>query len=95
MEGEERLNRWIRDVAGKELLVVDIGSGLSTPMWVRWPCERLTGLIQGAHLVRINLDYPEVPPDLRERSVSFQAKAHEVLEALDKREGFGAGKRTT
>jgi NAD-dependent SIR2 family protein deacetylase len=82
MEGEERLNRWIGNLAGKKLLVMDIGSGLSTPMWVRWPCERLTKLTQEAHLVRINQDYPEVPPDLRDRSLSFQAKASEVLGLL-------------
>ena len=82
MEGEERLNRWISNLAGKKLLVIDIGSGPSTPMWVRWPCERLAKLTEGAHLVRINLDYPEVPPDLRDRSLSFQAKASEVLGLL-------------
>jgi NAD-dependent SIR2 family protein deacetylase len=82
MEGEERFNRWIGNLAGKKLLVMDIGSGLSTPMWVRWPCERLTKLTQEAHLVRINQDYPEVPPDLRDRSLSFQAKASEVLGLL-------------
>jgi hypothetical protein len=82
MEGEERLNRWIGKLAGKKLLVMDIGSGLSTPTWVRWPCERLTRLTPGGRLVRINLDYPEVPPDLRNRSLSFQAKASEVLGLL-------------
>ena len=82
MEGEERLNRWISNLAGKKLLVIDIGSGPSTPMWVRWPCERLAKLTEGAHLVRINLDYPEVPPDLRDRSLSFQAKASEILGLL-------------
>jgi len=80
--GGKRLNRWIGNLAGKKLLVMEIGSGLSTPMWVRWPCEQLTKLTEGARLVRINLDHSEVPPDLRDRSLSFQAKASEVLGLL-------------
>jgi NAD-dependent SIR2 family protein deacetylase len=82
MEGAERLNRWIRNLASKKLLIIDIGSGFNTPMWVRWPCEQLAKQKQGAHLVRINLDHPEVPPYLQGRSLSFQTKASEVLQAL-------------
>ena len=84
MEGAERLDRWIRNLVNgsKRLLVIDIGSGFHTPMWVRWPCEQLAEQIPGAHLVRINLDHPEAPPYLKRNSLSFRAKASEVLGAL-------------
>ena len=75
-------DQWLEQTSGKNLLVIDIGTGFNTPMWVRWPCEQIVRQMPKARLVRINPEEPEVPDDIADRSISFQAKAGEVLETL-------------
>ena len=82
MKKVENFNQWIEQNAGKNLLVMDIGTGFNTPMWVRWPCERIVHQMPKAKLVRINPEEPEIPDDIADRSISFRAKAGDVLGAL-------------
>ena len=84
------LSRFVKDgrlvtipvAHAKRLVVLDIGSGFNTPMWIRWPSEKLVRSHERARLIRINLHHPEVPSELAERSVSFRAGADTIIDAL-------------
>ncbi len=80
--GFQHYQAWLKEHAHKRLVVLDIGSGFNTPMWIRWPSEKLVRSHERARLIRINLHHPEVPSDLAERSVSFRAGADTIIDAL-------------
>jgi NAD-dependent SIR2 family protein deacetylase len=74
-----KLNEWLRNVGDSHLLVLDVGSGFNTPSVVRWPMERVAAHIPTARLVRINLDHPEVPPELGARALSIGLNAADTI----------------
>ena len=82
MEGASRLGAWLKKNNGRKMLVIDIGSGFNTPVWIRWPCENIVRASRRSRLARINLHHPEVPADIAARSLTFAAKAGEVIFAL-------------
>lgn len=49
---EQRMRRWLEQVAGKDIAVVECGAGTAIPT-VRWQCERLADRFD-APLIRIN-----------------------------------------
>src|SRR5262249_13767792 len=59
-EQEKRLGRWMRDVQGKWVVVVECGAGTAIPT-VRHFCEAMADRFRG-RLIRINLREPHVPP---------------------------------
>ena len=63
-------------------MVLDIGSGFNTPMWVRWPAEEIVRTNKQARLLRLNLHHPEVPQDIAHRSLTFSELANEVITLL-------------
>ncbi len=82
-EQEKRYRDWLRRAADdKQLLVIDIGSGFNTPVWVRFPAEKIVARNWHAHLVRINRDHPEVPAEIADRAISFAAGAFETITAV-------------
>ncbi len=82
-EQEKRYHDWLRHSANdKQLLVIDIGSGFNTPVWVRFPAESIVASNRHAHLVRINRDHPQVPSEIVNRAISFDADAFEVITAV-------------
>jgi NAD-dependent SIR2 family protein deacetylase len=80
---------WLKENRNRNTLFMDIGTGFNTPGWIRWPFEKMTYENQLAHLVRINLDEPEVPDGIKQRSISFSDRAKNVIKALwEKRVGM-------
>jgi NAD-dependent SIR2 family protein deacetylase len=78
----ERYRAWLNSVRHRRTLVIDIGSGFNTPVWVRFPAEAILKENPTATLVRINLDYPQVPPEIAGRAIMFKVGAHEAISAL-------------
>ncbi len=82
--------RWLDGVINKKLLVMEIGVGFNTPAVIRWPFERLVNAHQDVVFVRINSDYrdyantarPEIPDQIRSKSMSVCADAGAIIEAL-------------
>jgi NAD-dependent SIR2 family protein deacetylase len=81
-DGAQRFNAWLTRNAKKRLVVLDLGSGFNTPVWIRWPAEKLTRQNPRATLVRVNLHDPEVPEDLGTRAVSLAMGADVVIAEL-------------
>ena len=82
--------RWLDGVLDKNLVVMEIGVGFNTPGVIRWPFERLVNIHKDVSFIRINGDYrnfadtarPEIPHGIRSKSVSINADAGEIIEAL-------------
>jgi len=79
-----RFNQWLSENKNLKLVVLDIGSGFNTPVWVRWPSEKLVRGNPRAHLIRINLDHPDVPQDIKGHSLSFSEPADQIIARIRK-----------
>jgi NAD-dependent SIR2 family protein deacetylase len=59
-EQDARLNSWMDSVAGRRLVIIELGAGTDIPT-VRWTCEELMER-SGGTLIRINPRQFDVPP---------------------------------
>ena len=82
MKQADRYQSWLKKNSNKRLLVIDIGSGFNTPVWIRWPSEQLVYKNDKANLIRINPYHPQVPEEISNRSTSFALGAMEVISAV-------------
>lgn len=73
---------WLEAHKYGQLLLIDIGTGFHTPVWIRWPFEKITRKNPGTHLVRINTDDPGVPDNITSQSMSFANRAIQVIDAV-------------
>jgi NAD-dependent SIR2 family protein deacetylase len=88
-----KYKRWVEGALDRKLVVVEIGVGFNTPGVIRWPFERLVYTHKDVSFFRINTDYqyyadtarPEIPDAIRSKSVSINADAKEIIEALHDR----------
>ena len=83
----ERLVAWVQHTSGCRLLAIEIGAGFNTPSVVRWPMERIVYTHPNAHLVRVNPQWPQVPQELADRSISLHSGAMEAVTAVWTRMG--------
>lgn len=74
--------QWLKHALTKKLLVLDIGSGFNTPVWVRYPAEQITYQYEKTRLIRINLGHPQIPHEIKNRSISFANDALEIIREL-------------
>ena len=78
----ERFAAWVERARKSSLLVLEFGSGFNTPSVVRWPMERIVYHHANAHFARVNLQWPQVPREIADRSTPFPCTAMEVISAL-------------
>jgi NAD-dependent SIR2 family protein deacetylase len=82
-QGQYRAYRnWIQKTKHKRLLLIDIGTGFHTPVWIRWPFEKFTHDNPKSHLVRINMEDANVPVEIENRSICFSNRAIEVVDGV-------------
>ncbi|MDG4554388.1 MAG: NAD-dependent protein deacetylase of SIR2 family [Candidatus Competibacter sp.] len=87
-EQAERLDRWLDNSHDRDLLVLEIGAGFNTPSVIRWPMERIVHAHPRAHLIRVNLQYPQVPREIAGKSVMLQGSAMGAVTAIWKEMGL-------
>lgn len=78
----ERFASWVRRSEKSHLLVIEIGSGFNTPAVIRWPVEHIVHAHPNAHLVRVNLEWPQVPQEILDKSVRLQCRAMTAVTAV-------------
>ena len=81
-EQAKRFNDWIQKVNNCQLLVIEIGAGFNTPGVVRWPMEQIVFKFKKSHLIRVNLQYPQVPKEIIKKSLTFKVKAIDFINNL-------------
>lgn len=82
VEQAERFTTWMRRAKECRLLILEFGVGFNTPGVIRLPMERIVYTHPGAHLVRVNLQFPQVPEAIAERSLPIHARAIEVVGSM-------------
>ncbi|MBO9539037.1 NAD-dependent protein deacetylase of SIR2 family [bacterium] len=85
----EQFNDWLDDAWGAPLLLVEIGAGFNTPSVIRWPMEQIAQQHPDAHLLRVNPDYPQLPPELSGKATSVRSGGLPFIEALHVRRSRG------
>ena len=81
-KGRRNWEHWLAHNRTNNIVAIDIGSGFNTPMWVRWPLEQITTLQPGNTLIRLNRDHPDVPAQIKARSICFQEDPLDILTKL-------------
>lgn len=74
----------------KKLTLIEIGAGFNTPVWVRYPFEQIVHFFPEARLIRINIEYPEVPDEIKSKSISIRGKAMEAITEIWKELGLNS-----
>ncbi|MCY6369261.1 Sir2 family NAD-dependent protein deacetylase [Clostridium ganghwense] len=77
-KGEEYL-RWIQESFNKKLFVMEFGVGFNTPSVIRWPFETIVKKHPNVKFLRVNKDYPQVPPEIKYESISIKDNAKNVI----------------
>lgn len=62
-----------------KLVLLELGIGFNTPAIIRWPFEKIAAEHPDAMLIRMNIDYPELPKEIESKSLSFNRDIKEVL----------------
>jgi NAD-dependent SIR2 family protein deacetylase len=78
----EQFESWISRARQHSLLIVELGVGFNTPGVIRWPIERIVYTHPRSHLVRVNLQFPQVPSEIVERSIPLQGRTIEAISAM-------------
>ena len=68
--GFKSIEKWREKAKDCKLLIIEIGAGFNTPGVVRWPMEQIVYNYQNSHLIRVNLQCPQVPKEITERSIT-------------------------
>lgn len=81
-EQAKKFNDWISQTSGKSVHLMEFGVGYNTPSIIRYPFENLTHSNPLVRLLRVNPDAPEVPAEIKDRSISIAESAKDVIEAM-------------
>lgn len=84
-EQAKRFNKWIQKASNCQLLILEIGAGFNTPGVVRWPMEQIVNKFDNSHLIRVNLQYPQVPKEIIDKSLTFKIRAIDFINSLWKK----------
>lgn len=82
MANYEAYRKYISDSKNKNLVLLELGVGYNTPVIIRYPFERITRQYKDARLIRINKTYPEVPREIREKSIEIGEDISIVLKDI-------------
>lgn len=72
-------NKWLASSLAKSLVIIEFGEDFSNPNVVRWPFERITMINQKSKLYRINKTFYQIPPEIKDRSVTIDMDAFEFI----------------
>ena len=75
-------NKWLSGTLAKKLLVVELGEGFNNPNLIKWPFERIVMINEKARFYRIHSMFYQIPPEIKDKSVTYKYDAYEVLKTL-------------
>jgi NAD-dependent SIR2 family protein deacetylase len=75
-------SNWLKSTVNQKLVILEVGVGFNTPSVLRWPVEDMVESNANCKLIRINLEHPEVPDSIEDRSVCIPANAAESIDAI-------------
>lgn len=70
---------WLSTTLNRELAVLELGEGFSTPTVIRWPFEKTVFFNQKAWMFRINQGFYQVTAEIKERSTPVAEHSAEFI----------------
>ena len=83
-ESSKNYNDFLDKYKGKKIVFLEFGVGFNTPGIIRFPFEKEVFMNHNAYLVRFNKDYPEIPIEIKDRSIGISDDIDEVIDLLKK-----------
>lgn len=78
----ERFVNWLNETDYKRIVLLELGAGYNTPVVIRMPMDELATQIEDSSLIRVNMEYAQVPDALGERGVSVRGDIQEFIEEV-------------
>jgi len=82
LDQAEKYHAWVESKKESHVVLIEIGAGFNTPVWIRWPMEEITYQYPAAKLIRINLLQPDTPSEIAAKSIKFKEKAVTAISAI-------------
>lgn len=78
----DRYYSFVREIAGKRVVFLELGVGFNTPGIIRFPFEQMTFQNPKATIIRVNAHHPQGAKENIDQTISFSEDIAEVLAAL-------------
>ena len=75
----DKYMKWLSCTLNKKLVIVELGCLMGTMELVRWPFEKTVSLNMKSELVRINRNFPFVPAEISDRTLSIGCNSVDFL----------------
>lgn len=75
-------NQWLSVTLNKKLVILEIGSDFLYSALLRWPFEKITILNQKSVLIRVNENFPQGIPEIKDRFVPITAGVEEFVKSI-------------
>lgn len=75
----ERYHSFVGKNRSSRLVLLELGVGFNTPTIIRFPFERMTYENPVATLIRVNADYPQSSPEIRNQTISFSESISDIF----------------
>lgn len=64
---------WLGNTLNRDLAILELGVGFDYPSVLRFPDEKMTFFNQKSTLIRVHSEFPQIPKEIQERSLSVTA----------------------
>lgn len=81
-QAAERFGTFLKQAAGKRLVLLELGVGFNTPAIIRFPFEKMMREHENWRLVRLNLDQAMVPERLGNRAIGINGDITKSLSEI-------------
>ncbi len=78
----ELYNKWLSGTLAKKLLVIELGENFNNPNLIKWPFERVVMINDKARFYRIHSMFYQIPPEIKDKSVTYKYDSYEILKML-------------
>lgn len=80
-KAKNRYDDFIRRHEGLKTVFLELGVGNNTPVWIKYPFQKMTAQNQNAAYVCVNLGCAYAPPEIKDQSVCIDS---DILTVIDK-----------
>lgn len=80
-KAKNRYDDFIRRHEGLKTVFLELGVGNNTPIWIKYPFQKMTAQNPNASYVCVNLGYAYAPPEIKGQSVCIDS---DILTVIDK-----------
>lgn len=79
---KDRYDDYLRRHEGMRVLLLELGAGMNTPVWIKYPFWRMAERNENATYACLNLGETYAPPEIAERSICLDDDIESTLKRL-------------